>query len=135
MTVPDGPRPSTVVVALMEHGPICESCLLALVQGRGARARLQELRSHSYVQARDGFCRACRTSRTVLSLEIPRADTLAPGVRLAEPRVARESDDPICPVCLKTIARSDRVAGRRDDLMHEQCDHGRAQIMPKRPRR
>jgi hypothetical protein len=45
---------------------------------------------------------------------------------LSKQQEARESD-PLCPVCLRPIAASDMVTGRRDDLIHADCDYTRDQ--------
>src|SRR5262245_56142124 len=31
--------------------------------------------------------------------------------------------DPVCPVCVKPIAKNDRVSGHGENLMHEACDY------------
>lgn len=46
-------------------------------------------------------------------------------VQRAGPGDMSGKDNPICPVCLKEIKAKDRVSGRRDDVMHEACDHVR----------
>lgn len=55
-------------------------------------------------------------------------------VERAAPENVGGKDDPICPICLEPIKSKDRVAGVRDDLMHEACDHARQRATPRPPK-
>jgi hypothetical protein len=59
--------------------------------------------------------------------------TARPHLPATSNKASRESD-PLCPVCLRPIAAADMVTGRRDDLIHADCDYTRDQPRRNEPK-
>jgi len=110
-----------LIELLKEYGPLCEPCLSHHVRMPVARVTvvLNRLRQSVAVRIDHDQCLRCAEFTQTFALVKTRED--ADVVTRTAPGSLRSEDDPVCPVCLKTIAPKHAVTIDHGEVVHADC--------------
>jgi hypothetical protein len=106
---------------LKDHGPLCEPCLSYHVRMPISRVAgvLNRLRESVAVKIDNDQCLRCGEYVQTFALVKTREDVDV--VTRTAPGSLRWRDDPVCPVCLKTIEPKHAVTVDHGEVVHADC--------------